>query len=176
MSATVPDLSNLLARTAIVTGGANGIGAQTVKNFYELGANVVIADVASSRDAARELLFSLPDKDRAMFVPTDITVWADMQNLFNVTIERFEKVDVVVANAGIMESKPFFDLEMDENGSLKEPTEAYKVIDVNLKGTANSKSPSHVQQKALLLLQIVVVIRLGNQSSQSRKRSYTGYS
>jgi len=140
MSAADPDPSNLHSRTAIVTGGANGIGAQTIKTFYELGANVVIADVSASREAARDLLSQLPDKDRAMFVPTDITVWADVQKLFNVTIERFGKIDIVVANAGIMESKPFFDLETDENGNLKEPIEAYKVLDVNLKGTANSRS------------------------------------
>lgn len=63
-----------------------------------------------------------------------------MSELFSQTKQKFGSIDVVVANAGMMETKHFFDFEgeVDENGELKEPKEAYRVIDVNLKGTMNS--------------------------------------
>jgi NAD(P)-dependent dehydrogenase (short-subunit alcohol dehydrogenase family) len=73
-----------------------------------------------------------------VYHPTDITNWASMQSLFRETKSRFGQIDIVIANAGLMESEPFFDFEEDSQGELTEPTEAYKVIDVNLKGTMNS--------------------------------------
>lgn len=125
-------------RTVIVTGGAGGIGAQTIRSFHAQGCNVVIADLPFSEGAADYLISTLSSPDRAMFHKTDITDWDDMRSLFRATKDKFGQVDIVIANAGLMESKGFFDFEEDENGELVEPKEAYKIIDVNLKGTMNS--------------------------------------
>ncbi|KAF2194919.1 NAD(P)-binding protein [Zopfia rhizophila CBS 207.26] len=126
------------AKTVIVTGGAGGIGAQTVRTFIEKGCNVVIADLPFTRDAAQSLINSLSDPSRGMFYPTNIVDWNDMKALYQKTTEQFGQVDIAIANAGMMESKGFFDFEEDEKGELKEPVEAYQVIDVNLKGTMNT--------------------------------------
>jgi NAD(P)-dependent dehydrogenase (short-subunit alcohol dehydrogenase family) len=128
------------AKTVIVTGGAGGIGAQTIRTFHQHGCNVVIADLPFAKSAAESLIASLSDPSRALFHPTNIVDWNDMKSLFKKTTEKFGQVDTVIANAGMMESKEFFDFEKDENGELKEPEDAYRVIDVNLKGTMNSKS------------------------------------
>lgn len=125
-------------KTVIVTGGAGGIGAQTIRTFHAQGCNVVIADLPFARDAAEALISSLPDASRALFHETDITNWETMRSLFRASKERFGQVDIVIANAGLMESKGFFDFDEDEDGELEEPTEAYKIIDVNLKGSMNS--------------------------------------
>jgi|TARA_R110002003_G_scaffold20_4_gene1083 NAD(P)-dependent dehydrogenase (short-subunit alcohol dehydrogenase family) len=132
-------LPNGRPKTVIVTGGAGGIGAQTIQSYHGLGCNVVIADLPFAKDAAKTLISSLSESGRAMYHPTNITNWEDMRALFRETKKRFGQVDIVVANAGLMESKGFYDFEEDEQGELKEPTEAYKIIDVNLKGTMNSK-------------------------------------
>jgi len=131
-------LSNLSHKTAIITGGAGDIGSEIVRLFYKHGANVVIADLPSARKPADALATSLGS--RTIFVPTDITNWQSMLNLFAQTKDRFGSVEVVVANAGIMETKRFFDFDLDENGELKELDESQNVIDVNLKGTMNSLS------------------------------------
>jgi NAD(P)-dependent dehydrogenase (short-subunit alcohol dehydrogenase family) len=133
-------LSNLSSKTAIITGGANGIGAETARLFHSHGANVVIADLPQSQCAADKLIASL--SPRVAFIPTDILDWNSMTKLFAQTKEKFGSLEVVVANAGMMETKHFFDFEgeVDEKGELKEPKEAYRVIDVNLKGTMNSMS------------------------------------
>ena len=131
-------LANGKPKTVIVTGGTGGIGAQTVRAFHEHGCNVVVADLAHAKDAAKMIIDSLSDATRAVYHPTNIVDWKDMQALFRATKERFGQVDIVIANAGIMESKGFFEFEEDENGELKESEYASKVIDVNLKGTMNS--------------------------------------
>lgn len=127
-------------KTVIVTGGAGDIGAQTVRIFHAHGCNVVIADLPFARGAAESLITSLEVPDRVLFHETDITDWAAMRSLFKTTLSKFGQVDIIIANAGLMESKAFFDFEEDSNGDLQEPTEAYKVVDVNLKGSMNSKS------------------------------------
>jgi NAD(P)-dependent dehydrogenase (short-subunit alcohol dehydrogenase family) len=132
-------LPNGNPKTVIVTGGAGGIGAQTIRSYHSAGCNVVLADLPFAKDAAEELITALPEPKRAMFYPTNIINWEDMRALFRETKERFGQIDVVVANAGLMESKGFFDFEEDEKGELKEPVESYKVVDVNLKGTMNSR-------------------------------------
>ncbi|KAJ4993737.1 short chain dehydrogenase [Stagonosporopsis vannaccii] len=125
-------------KTVIVTGGAGGIGAQTIRAFHAHGCNVVIADLPFAQGAAEALIASLSDPCRALFCETDITRWDMMRNLFRASKEKFGQVDIVIANAGLMESKGFFDFEEDENGELLEPTEAYKIVDVNLKGSMNT--------------------------------------
>lgn len=125
-------------KTVIVTGGAGGIGAQTIRTFHAHGCNVVIADLSFAKAAAESLIASLSDPSRALFHETDIADWQAMRSLFQSTKQKFRQVDIVIANAGLMESRDFFDFDEDESGELKEPTEAYRIIDVNLKGSMNS--------------------------------------
>lgn len=125
-------------KTVIVTGGAGGIGAQTIRTYHETGCNVVIADLPFAREAAENLIASLSEPSRALYHPTNIVDWADIRLLFRTTVEKFRQVDIVIANAGIMESKEFYDFEEDASGELKEPVDAYRVIDVNMKGTMNT--------------------------------------
>ncbi|OSS53617.1 hypothetical protein B5807_01271 [Epicoccum nigrum] len=125
-------------KTVIVTGGAGGIGGQTIRAFHAHGCNVVIADLPFARSAAESLVASLEGSDRVIFHETDITDWQAVRSLFRATREKFGQIDIVIANAGLMESKGFFEFEEDDNGELQEPAEAYKIIDVNLKGTMNT--------------------------------------
>ncbi|KAI8936732.1 hypothetical protein NX059_007119 [Plenodomus lindquistii] len=133
-------LPNGKPKTVIVTGSASGIGAQTIREYHSRGCNVVIADLPSSEEAAKAIISSLPDPSRALYCPTNITTWSDLQTLFRRTKEKFHQIDIVVANAGLMETKGFFDFEdaEDENGELAELPEIARVIDVNLKGTMNT--------------------------------------
>ncbi|KAF2845833.1 NAD(P)-binding protein [Plenodomus tracheiphilus IPT5] len=140
MAANAFFLPNGRPKTVIVTGSAGGIGAQTIRTYHSHGCNVVIADLPSTKDAAKAIISSLADPSRAMYHATSVTLWDDMKTLFRETKIRFGQIDIVVANAGIMERKGFFDFEgeEDENGELEEPTESWRVIDVNLKGAMNT--------------------------------------
>ncbi|KAH0845691.1 hypothetical protein AYO21_05902 [Fonsecaea monophora] len=132
-------VQHLVGAVAIVTGGSKGIGAQTVKLLSSLGSNVIIADLACTAGDAEELIASLSHPETAMFFPTNILRWGEMKLLFKRTIENFGRVDIVIANAGIMESESVFDLgAVDSEGELRESTEGFGVLDVNLKGTLNT--------------------------------------
>ncbi|KAH6893220.1 hypothetical protein B0T10DRAFT_559220 [Thelonectria olida] len=129
--------ADLTGKSVIITGAANGICLETALQYYANGANIAIADLASSQNSAEETIRRLDDPSRALFVPVDITRRDDMGGLFAKTVERFGRVDIVVANAGIMESRRFFDFDVDEKGELKDDGFG-RVIDVNLKGTMNT--------------------------------------
>ena len=131
------DLPDLKDKTVIVTGGANGIGLAVVQKYHACGANVVIADLPTTLHAANTAIKSLDDESRALFIPANVTSWSEMRAVFHEILRKFERVDIVVANAGIMESNRFFDFEVDEHGQLRE-NGAGRVIDVNLKGAMNS--------------------------------------
>lgn len=102
--------------------------------FHQYGANVVIADLPTAEFEAKELIATL-STERAIFIPTNILIWRYMLSLFSQAKERFGRVDIVVANAGLMESEHLFDMELDLDGNPREPKEHCRVIDVNVKGT-----------------------------------------
>jgi NAD(P)-dependent dehydrogenase (short-subunit alcohol dehydrogenase family) len=132
-------LKQAVGKTAIITGAANGIGAQAAVLFNAHGANVVIADLELTRPCAEALLITMPSPSKAVFISVNVLNWAEMKELFRKTIARFGSVEIVIANAGVMEARPALDLDtLDENGELAESREAFRVIDINLKGTLNS--------------------------------------
>ncbi|KAI1034704.1 hypothetical protein LB504_004537 [Fusarium proliferatum] len=119
-------LKNLAGKTVIITGGANGIGAETVRFFNSHGANTVIADLERTRDEAESVIRSLQYPTSALFISVNMLLWDEMKTLFSQSIRHFGKIDIVVANAGIMESQSLFDVEnVDEQGELHESTEGF---------------------------------------------------
>ncbi|KAI8719987.1 hypothetical protein NCS52_00442700 [Fusarium sp. LHS14.1] len=131
-------LTNLAGQTVIITGAGRGIGASTAALFNSHGANVVLVDLAPAGDVATSLIKTFQYPEKNIFVPANILVWKDLVSVFKTAIERFDKVDAVVANAAIMESTPVLEVKIDEAGDPTESLEANRVIDVNLKGTLNT--------------------------------------
>lgn len=136
-----PDIFTIsLGKTILITGSARGIGAATAKKFHSHGANTVLVDLPIFQPIAETLIRDELTTDRAVFFGADITDWNSLQGCFKSAIERFGGIDVVVINAGIMESKSVFDFEVDgESGDLIEEKEGGRVFDVNLRGTLNSE-------------------------------------
>ncbi|KEF52329.1 uncharacterized protein A1O9_11569 [Exophiala aquamarina CBS 119918] len=129
----------LTGKTTLITGAAGGIGAAIVQLFAKHGANVVLTDLEHNRKAAEALIELLGGTSRAAFIPANTLIWAEMKNLFKEVIQRFGRLDIVIANAGLMESNPTLDMSLtDDHGDLVEATDASKVIDVNIKGTLNT--------------------------------------
>ncbi len=85
-------------RVAIVTGGAQGIGAAYCKRLAQEGAKIVVADVVDGSGVVGVIEQS---GGEAIFVETDV---ADEQSNFDMvaeTVKAFGKVDILVANAGL---------------------------------------------------------------------------
>lgn len=94
-------------KVALVTGGAKGIGEACVRRFVAEGASVVIADIDAA--AGRALADSLGP--RAAFVAGDVADKAFAAAAVQAAVERFGRLDVLLANAGIVHAAPFLELE-----------------------------------------------------------------
>ena len=84
-------------KTAIVTGAASGLGKAIVEKFLEEGSRVIIVDI--NEDAARELSENLGAKTLA--VKADVGDTKSVEHLKKCVFNSFERVDVVVNNAGV---------------------------------------------------------------------------
>ena len=88
----------LNGKTAIVTGGANGIGAGCVRRLAEEGAKVVIADIDDAGGAA--LATDLGDS--VIYLRTDVSRRASVEALFEGAVAAFGAVDILVNNAALV--------------------------------------------------------------------------
>jgi len=108
---TIGELFNLSGKTAVVTGGAMGIGNGIVKRLYEAGANVVIADIDKKVGEGKVKELS-GNKNQVIFVKTDVSSEKDVKNLIDKTIKKFGKLDIFVNNAGIFPNKLVLDMDL----------------------------------------------------------------
>jgi len=111
-------------RVAIVTGGANGIGKACARRLSEDGCQVVIADI--DQQAGEALADELgAEKGKALFVSCDVSDRLSVNNLLSETRATFDRLDVLVNNAGIVAKGDILDLS---DGDFD------RVLGVNLRG------------------------------------------
>ncbi|WOH53397.1 SDR family NAD(P)-dependent oxidoreductase [Bradyrhizobium sp. sBnM-33] len=103
------DARSLSGRVAVVTGGSSGIGAATVRQFAELGADLVIGYHANEK-GARELLQSLP-AGRHEIVRLVLEDAATFTTLGDMLKPKFGKLDILVNSAGFTRAIRHGDLE-----------------------------------------------------------------
>jgi 3-oxoacyl-[acyl-carrier protein] reductase len=114
--------AGLAGRTAIVTGGARGIGLACATALAEEGARLVVADVDG--DAAATAAAALSGE--AIGLGVDVTDAAGVAGMVDQTVARFGGVHVLVTCAGIFHATPFDEITVEEWD---------RVQAVNLKGT-----------------------------------------
>ena len=109
----------LSGKVALVTGAAQGIGAACAQAFAREGAKVVVTDINEEigRRTAQET--------GAAFVRCDVSRKADVDAAVAFAVKEFGRLDVAVANAGIVHAAEFLDLEEKDFD---------RVLSVNLKG------------------------------------------
>lgn len=114
-------------KTAVVTGGAGGIGLEAARRFAKAGMNIVLADLKEDalKTAAEELsAFDVPVVTRV----TDVTDITALNSLRDLTLERFGAVHCLMNNAGIatMGTKPWEDLDA-----------ANRILSINMMGVVH---------------------------------------
>jgi NAD(P)-dependent dehydrogenase (short-subunit alcohol dehydrogenase family) len=93
----------LRGETIIVTGGGGEIGREAARALLSLGANVVLAEINPGTGAqAAEELSAAFSRQRILYVPTDVSDEASVQELAAQTLRNFGKVDAVINNAAVV--------------------------------------------------------------------------
>jgi gluconate 5-dehydrogenase len=121
----VTDLFDLTGKTAIITGGGRGLGAQIATGFAEAGANVVLC--SRKKEACDEVASQIQKLGvKALSFKCDITNPSDVQEVVNETYREFGAIDILVNNSGASWGAPAVDM----------PLEAWqKEMNVNVTGT-----------------------------------------
>jgi 3-oxoacyl-[acyl-carrier protein] reductase len=115
----------LHGQVAIVTGAAQGMGAESARVLARQGARVVVCDLngEKAKQVAREID---PAGEQALGLKTDVADEGDVAALVDATLERFGKIGILVNNAGVLRSTRVEEISAAEWDL---------VLDANLKGT-----------------------------------------
>lgn len=120
--------SFLEGKTALITGGAKGIGGEISRTFAYYGAKAAI-NYSGSEDAAKKLADEINrNGGEAVIYKCNVADFEAVKEMIQFVIEKFGRIDILVNNAGV--TKDNLMLKMSED-------EFDKVIDVNLKGCFN---------------------------------------
>jgi len=114
----------LTGKTAVVTGGAGGLGKAIAIKLAEAGSNVVISDI--NYEGAVQVAYQIKQmgvKSRA--VKSDVTQESEIFKLVELTVKEFGSIDIMINNAGIGMMKPINAFTTDE---------IERIINIDLKG------------------------------------------
>ena len=115
----------LKGKTAIITGAAQGIGAEFAAGFAKEGAKIVIADIADGANIIKRI-----EKigSEALYIKTDVSDQAQCHTMARAAIDRFGAINILINNAAIFGNlilRPFTEISSEE---------FKKVVDVNTSG------------------------------------------
>jgi 3alpha(or 20beta)-hydroxysteroid dehydrogenase len=120
------DKFDLAGRTALVTGGARGLGAGMAEALAAAGASVMIGDVLAS--AGRDMAGKLSSGGtKAAFVQLDVTREEDWQAAVKATVDTFGGFDILINNAGIEVTALVVDIDA---------ADLLRMLEVNIVGTS----------------------------------------
>jgi NAD(P)-dependent dehydrogenase (short-subunit alcohol dehydrogenase family) len=136
-------MSPVSGKVALITGGANGVGAEVARRLHAKGAKLVLTDLDDGQ--LKEMANTLGE-DRVLTVVADVRDLSAMQSAVDKGIERFGGIDIVMANAGIA----------TKGSVLAVDPQAFKtLIDVNVVGvfhTVRAALPSVIERRGYVLI------------------------
>jgi NADP-dependent 3-hydroxy acid dehydrogenase YdfG len=106
-------VSGIEGKVVAITGASSGIGEATAAHLAERGARLVLG--ARREDRLNAVVDGITAKGgTAVGVVVDVTRREDLRRLTDTALERYGRLDVLVANAGTMAVSPFDDLRQDD--------------------------------------------------------------
>ena len=139
-------------RTALITGGARGIGKSIAENLAQQGCKIVIIDPGYSingnhddKNLAERVSEEISNKYNVetLAITKDISIAADVKNSIEIVIKKFNRIDIVVNNAAIIRDGFIFKYSIED---------WKKVIDINLTGAFNIISETSRYMKEVVKL------------------------
>jgi 3-oxoacyl-[acyl-carrier protein] reductase len=165
-------------KVAIITGGARGIGKEIARTFAQEGANIVICDVdkTSLEQTEGELKslgvqapLEIPNSTgktkflmgQALSFQVDVTNSAQVEEMANKVLDKFQKIDILINNAGITRDNLLLRMKEEEWDA---------VLNVNLKGTflcTKAVSKVMVKQRSGRIVNIASIIGIMGNAGQA---------
>lgn len=151
----------LTGKTAIVTGGARGIGKSIAMTLAAAGANIVINYTRSSKEAEEVVEEAKKLGVSALAVKADVSKNDEIENLVKEVLNQFGSIDILVNNAGITR----------DNLLIRMSEEDFQaVIDINLKGAficTKHVSKVMMKQRTGKIINIASVVGVMGNAGQS---------
>lgn len=117
-------MSEIKDKVVIITGASSGLGEATARRLAKNGAKLMLA--ARREDRLKELVTEIgKDGGMAKYQVTDVTDRSQVEALAKATHQAYERIDVLVNNAGLMPLSPLDKTKVDEWDQM---------VDVNIKG------------------------------------------
>ena len=158
LTRTMNDLNN---KVAIITGSSRGIGRAIATRLAKDGATVVI-NYSHSADRAEAAVKEIEQNGgKAIALLADVSRIADLKRLFDQTIDKLGKVDILVNCAGVVIYKPIVKVSEDDFD---------KIIAVNVKGTYFA-----CQQAALRMADGGRIINISSTTTALMLPTYSAY-
>jgi len=153
----------LTDRVALVTGGSRGIGRAVVALLASCGAHVAVNYVKDEAAATTTVEMARAHGVKALAIRADVARVDEAERLINQTIERFEKLDFLICNAGIW-----------EGDAVESISEALwdKTLDINLKGTWSVCRAAVPWMKKQRFGRIVIVSSTAGQRGEANVSNY----
>ena len=107
-------MARLKDKVAIITGAAQGIGAEYAREMAKEGANIVIADIDNGEKLENEII---NNGGNAINITTDVSREDSVEKTVRLTVKEYGRVDILVNNAaifGTLKPKPFLDITVEE--------------------------------------------------------------
>ena len=117
----------LQGKVSIITGAGRGIGHATALKFGREGAIVIVCDLDPTSIDQTVAAVKAVGADAQGFI-VDVTNRSSIQTMVDAVMQRYDRIDVLVNNAGIVQDAQLLKMNEDQFD---------RVIDVNLKGTWN---------------------------------------
>ena len=146
-------------KVAIVTGGANGIGAATVRRFSALGAKVAIWDM--SEEAGNVLVAVLGEN--TTFQSINVTDSEAVEAAAAAVVEKWGRVDIIVNNAGITRDGQIVKYKEGQVQKTMSDADFDAVVNVNLKGVfvcTRAIIPQMIEQGGGVILSAASIVGL----------------
>lgn len=146
-------------KVAIVTGGANGIGAATVRRFSALGAKVAIWDM--SEEAGNVLAAELGEN--TTFQSINVTDSEAVEAAAAAVVEKWGRVDIIVNNAGITRDGQIVKYKEGQVQKTMSDADFDAVVNVNLKGVfvcTRAIIPQMIEQGGGVILSAASIVGL----------------
>jgi len=158
---------NLEGKVSLITGGAQGIGKELALSFADAGSDIIVCDV--NQDALDETAKEIAEKGReCLAVKADVTNAKDVDEVVTKSLDKYQRIDILINNAGITRDNLLARMSEDEWDS---------VLAVNLKGVflfSKAVAKLMMKQRQGRIINVASIIGLMGNAGQANYAASKG--